>query len=174
MGYKRKTKVPKPFRSMWEYDLSRGLFKGFPYEVVKVPYVIDEMTYSPDWGPFLRKEDGRIIFIETKGAFRNNTLENKGKYKYIKKFLPAEYELIFSFVKPKALLPKCKKLTYEGWADKNGFDYLDAVDISAKVKSGEWVHSPELTEDAIKVFKGVSLLVQATTKPTRRRRRSST
>ncbi len=103
--------------SKWEGKLRDGVLNRCEHHPTKVPYVI-EHNYTPD---FKYKD----ILIEAKGRFMDSS--EAAKYKWVRKKLPKNVELVFLFMKPNLPMPHAKKRkdgtrrTHSEWAEKNNF-----------------------------------------------------
>lgn len=113
--------------SKWELKLHEGvlsecIFHGKDFEVAyEVPKI-----YKPD---FIRVKDGQVLYIESKGRFRDSA--EAAKYKYIRRQLAKlGHEFVFLFYNPKTAMPHAKKRkdgtkqTHGEWADRNGFQWF--------------------------------------------------
>ena len=120
------------YRSGLESSLAEQIESiGLPpnYETHKMPYTKPETkhVYTVDFA--LRKKDGDIMFIETKGRF---TLEDRKKMVLIKEQYP-HYDIRFIFTNSRGKINKGSKTTYAMWCDKKGFQYAD------KTIPDEWI-----------------------------------
>lgn len=114
--------------SKWEADLRDGLLHECEHHGERVPYVV-EHTYKPDF----RTPCGKIL-IEAKGRFMDST--EASKYKWIRKSLAEDEELVFLFYKPTTPMPHAKKRkdgtkqTHAEWAERNGFRWYSEQTIN--------------------------------------------
>ena len=145
----RKPRVPRPkkyvksdgskYDSIWEAVLHESILKDWEHHADKISYII-EHTYEPD---FVRKIDGKLILLESKGRFWD--FQEYNKYVWVKKHLPEDTELVFLFANPSAPMPGAKrrkdgtKRSHAEWAYKNGFRWFsedsipdDWIDVTAK------------------------------------------
>lgn len=92
-----------------------GLAKEHGYTLKYEPFTFKvpiPQDYTPD---FVLHREGREIIIETKGYFR---YEDQKKVKAFRNAYPgADYYMLFEKNNP---IRKGAKLTYTGWAEKNG------------------------------------------------------
>ncbi len=112
--------VPKPYKSWLEVDVAEVLGKRWKYEEVKFEYIVPESKhwYTPD---FSKGE----LFIETKG--RLDSADRK-KLLLWKKQYP-EVQLILAFANPNSPINKGSRTTVAQWAEKNEFEWLDALEL---------------------------------------------
>jgi hypothetical protein len=122
------------YRSMSEVRFASKLLKAevdFKYEPDTFTYTYKPMKYTPD---FKVEGRGKPIYLEFKGKL---DIDTRKKMRAIKKCNP-EVDIRFVFEKPNNLIRKRKTPTersrYWQWAEKNGFLWYDASDIST-VKS---------------------------------------
>lgn len=107
----KRKKVPKGFRSTFEYDVAQELQPhGFNYEPFQIPYTVPR-KYTPD---FVYQGD-TTYHIECKGYFRAGDTQ---KYKAISSSLSWTEELVFILMKPDQKVSKTTKLTMAQWCDK--------------------------------------------------------
>lgn len=114
--------------SKWEGRLRDTVLKDLEYHPDKVSYVVSR-TYQPDF-KLVKKVNNidKVIFIETKGRFRESS--EASKYKFIRDSLRGEGELVFIFYNPKTPMPHAKKRkdgtkqTHSEWAERNGFRWF--------------------------------------------------
>jgi hypothetical protein len=124
----RKPRKPRPkethkgYDSKFEYDLHTGVLKGWEaHPKEPIPYTIDK-RYFPD---FFKEIAGRRIYIESKGRFWDS--EEYAKYKWCRKTLANDQEIVFIFMNPDTPMPKARvrqdgtKLSHGEWATKLGF-----------------------------------------------------
>jgi len=114
------------FRSGLEERVSQQIFfEGtmFQYEGIKLPFVQPEKNrkYTPDFT--LRKKDGTMMYIETKGRF---VVQDRLKHLLIREQYP-KLDLRFVFTNPNGKITKTSKTTYAMWCDKHGFRYAKAL-----------------------------------------------
>ena len=113
----KRKKVPKGFRSTFEYDVAQELQPhGFNYEPTAIPYTIPRM-YTPDF-VFNGKET--TFYVECKGYFRAGDTQ---KYKAIAKSIAWTEELVFILMKPNQKVSKTTKLTMAQWCDKHNIKW---------------------------------------------------
>lgn len=110
------------FRSGLEEQIARQLlFKNtkFNFEAIKLKFIEPEKsrTYTPDFT--IRKKDGTMMYLETKGRF---VVADRQKHLLLKKQYP-NLDLRFVFSNPNAKISKTSKTTYAAWCEKNGFRY---------------------------------------------------
>ena len=116
--HKKAPRIPKPYRSMFEYKLHKGPLKHLPFEPELIPYIIPA-KYKPDFVNY----DKQIIF-EAKGFFQSSA--ERAKYVHFRKCNP-EWTLIFIFQAPQKPLVHSKKRkdgtrpTHAEWAETNNF-----------------------------------------------------
>jgi len=128
--YSVKKKPPKGYDSWFEYEAHQYKLSGCECHSDSITYT-QTKTYHPDF--IYHTEDGYIVYIETKGRFRD--FNEYKKYVDIAKSLSWVEELVFVFQDPNKPMPNAKtrkdgtKLTHGEWAEKNGFTYftLDTV-----------------------------------------------
>lgn len=122
-AFKKKKGTPKGYDSHLEYELHKDSLKDWGHHVRKLAYV-SRHTYEPD---FVRELDGKTIYIEVKGRFRDNA--EAQKYPFVRDVLQPNEELIFIFEDSKKPMPFAKKrkdgtkYTHGDWAEKNNFRY---------------------------------------------------
>ena len=127
---RNRKKPPKGYDSWFEYEAHQDKLKGCSCHTETVTYT-QIKTYNPDF--IYYGQEGRVIYIETKGRFRD-FYEYK-KYLDVKRSLTMLEELVFVFMDADKPMPNSKerkngtKLTHGEWAEKNGFTYytLDTV-----------------------------------------------
>lgn len=124
---KRKPAIPKPFRSMLEFNISRFLL--CPYEETTIEYVKTH-TYTPDFSL------AHNVFLEVKGLFKAS---DRGKHIVFKKQHP-EITIIFAFQDPHRKITKSSKTSYADWAEKHGFQWVsceqeDLLKLTKKYRS---------------------------------------
>jgi len=117
---KSKRKIPKPYRSMFEYDFHQQ-YNQLLYEPLKFSYTV-EREYTPDFVSPCGK-----YWYELKGFFRAGDSQ---KYKAIGRcMLVDEPELVFVFQDPKTKMCGAKRrkdgtvATVAEWCDRNGFEW---------------------------------------------------
>jgi len=121
----KKGSPPKPYRSWFEYELSKQLKgTGAKYEKLVLPYC-KLHTYKPDWV----LPNG--IIIEAKGRF---TSPDRAKHLLIKKQHP-QLDIRFVFLYDNKLY-KTSKTRYSAWCESNGYKY-NFVIIPKK-----WIEEP--------------------------------
>lgn len=123
--FKKREEILKgtPYDSLFEKKLHERFFKDarFHDKSDHVDYIV-EHYYEPD---FVLDKDGRTIYIEAKGRFRDST--EARKYICIRDSLKEGEELIFIWEKAGTVFPFSKRrkdgtrATHKEWADKNGF-----------------------------------------------------
>ena len=123
---KRKSiKLPKGFDSKLELELSKGCLKGCSWKPDPIDYIVRK-KYNPD----CRYGD---ILIEIKGRFR--TTAEASKYKWVRKHLMPNEELVFVFANPNLKMPNVRRRkdgtyqTHADWADKNDFVFYSREDV---------------------------------------------
>jgi hypothetical protein len=110
------------FDSHFEMELKDGPLSDCQFHGNKVSYVV-EHKYEPDF----TTPCGKII-IEAKGRFPDSSVA--AKYKWIRKCLPEDVELVFLFSHPDCPMPHAKKRkdgtknTHKEWATKNKFRWF--------------------------------------------------
>jgi hypothetical protein len=121
----------RKFDSEFERKLTEGVLSHCEYHPAeRIAYVV-EQKYQVDW-KYIDKQ-GKIYYIEGKGRFRDNS-ETK-KYKWIRKVLGDNEELVFLFYDPKKAMPHSKprkdgtKQTHSEWAEKNKFRWFTEYSI---------------------------------------------
>ena len=126
--------TPKKLRgtgydSYLEKRLHEGALSEARLHEDKYTYTV-EHTYNPD---FVVEKEGMTYVIEAKGYFQDRA--EASKYKWIKKALPKNAELIFVFEKSDAKLHFATvrrdgtKQTHGEWSKRNGFRYWDEKDF---------------------------------------------
>ena len=121
--FKKKKSTPKGYDSGLEYDLHKGALANCRHHPEKIPYV-SRHTYEPD---FAKEVEGRTIYIEVKGRFRDNA--EAAKYVFVREMLADSEELIFIFQDAAKAMPFAKKrkdgtkYSHGEWAEKYGFRY---------------------------------------------------
>lgn len=115
-----------PYDSLLEKRLHEGPLKEcrFHDKADKIQYS-EPHSYEPD---FVTERNGKTIYIETKGRFRDSS--EARKYLFIREVLEREgKELIFVWDKRGTAFPFSKRrkdgtrMTHEEWADKEGFKH---------------------------------------------------
>ena len=119
---KRSPKDLKPFKSKFEKSIFDQLNKAFrtcKYECDSYQYEqpVIQRTYTPDF-----KTTNKKIYLETKGKL---DLESRKKMVWFKECNPS-IRIIFLFQNSDVKIRKGSKTSYADWADKNGFEWLDA------------------------------------------------
>lgn len=119
------------FRSAAERQLYYDVFYEWEYEPYSVKYdvPVEKRSYTPD---FVRTLNGKTVFIECKGYFRD--MDEAKKYIHINNSLPEDTELVFLLMNRYNKMPyraKVKKSgekgrvqTIEEWLDKNGIRHF--------------------------------------------------
>ena len=126
--------LPKGYDSKWEYDLHQEELQHWEHHKGIIEYSIPH-KYHPD---FIRVLDDKIIYLEAKGRFWDYAEYNK--YKWIKKILPDDCELVFLFSNPSAPMPGAKrrrdgtKRSHAEWAEKNDFKWYSADSLPKEWK----------------------------------------
>jgi hypothetical protein len=94
---------------------------NFGYEEDKIVYTIPESLhkYTPDFT--IRKSEGRIMYIETKGRW---VTADRKKLKLVKEQHP-ELDIRILFQNAKNKISKNSKTTYGDYADKIGIPWAD-------------------------------------------------
>jgi Phage endonuclease I len=110
----RKIPIPKPFRSMLEFECSKYLL--CPYESNSFDYVKTH-SYTPDF------QLSKGVYLEVKGLFKAS---DRGKHLVFRKENP-DVKIIFAFQDPHRKLNKSSKTSYADWATKNGFEWIDCT-----------------------------------------------
>jgi len=124
--FKKKKATPKGYDSGLEYDLHKAELSGWLHHGERIPYV-SRHTYEPD---FRKDVEGKTIYIEVKGRFRDNA--ESAKYIFVREALAESEELIFIFQDAKKAMPFAKKrkdgtkYSHAEWAEKNNFRYYCA------------------------------------------------
>lgn len=122
--HKRKRSIPKGYDSLFEYDLHRGTLRHWQHHDGFIKYFI-EKTYYPD---YFREIDGKKIYIEAKGRFRDRP--EATKYIWVREQLKDDEELVFLFANPFTPMPGARKRsdgskqTHADWAKKNKFRWF--------------------------------------------------
>ena len=141
----RKPKIPKPYRSLYEYRIAQDLDKRgveYTYEEFELTYLSTPRgrggfcsicgatdlsvwrTYTPDF---------RIIqtsvFIEAKGKF---TAQDRRKHLQVRDSHPDE-DIRFLFQRDNKISRR-SETRYSDWCDKNGFEYSIGTTVPE-----EWV-----------------------------------
>ncbi|MEG3162983.1 hypothetical protein U1701_00065 [Sphingomonas sp. PB2P19] len=98
------------FRNPYEARCARDLGKGWQYEQVKLPYML-ECNYLPD---FVDVANKRIV--EAKGLF---DAADRRKMAAIKRTYP-HYSIEIWFTNPDKTISKSSKTTYAAWCDRQG------------------------------------------------------
>jgi hypothetical protein len=117
--------LPKGYDSKWEHSLHQSILKNWEHHKGSVEYSVPH-TYHPD---FIRSIDGKMIYLEAKGRFWD--YQEYSKYKWVREYLPKDYELVFLFSDPYAPMPQAKKRkdgtkrSHAEWAEKNKFRWFD-------------------------------------------------
>ena len=125
----KRGKIPKGYDSWLEYDLSNNQLKGCEIHPGTIDYV-QHRTYEID---FLKREGRKIIYIESKGRFRDR--QESKKYTDIVKCLGKNQELVFVFADSRKPMPGSKRrkdgtrLSHGEFAEKNGIRYYDLHNI---------------------------------------------
>ncbi len=126
---RRRAKIPKPYKSMLEYELATGPLANLEYEPTKIKYIPEEKEYTPDFvqgvadGP--GNEDFRNVWYEVKGRMR--TYDELKKYVAVRKALPAGTILRFILSNPGVkAYPQSTKITLGEWLTKNGFEWCSS------------------------------------------------
>lgn len=115
--------------SKWEKKLKDTVLKGVPYHNNIIPY-IEEHDYEVD---FTVKKPRKTIFIEAKGCFEDS--REAAKYRWVRKVLKANEELVFLFMNPNNKLPWAKKrkdgttMTHAEWAEYHKFRWFTEATI---------------------------------------------
>lgn len=122
-GVRKKRVVRNNFEENIHTELTsaqdEGLLQSVEYETEKLPYSVPG-KYLPDF--ILKRTDGSKLYIETKGYFR---YQDQVKMIAVKESNPSlDIRLVFYRDQP---VRKGAKLTYSGWAEKNGFVYAIAT-----------------------------------------------
>ena len=116
--------LPKGYDSKWEYELHQNELKNWEHHKGLIEYSIQH-KYHPD---FIKIIDNKIIYLEAKGRFWD--YPEYSKYKWVRKYLPEDCELVFLFSDPYAAMPAAKKRkdgtkrSHAEWADKNKFRWF--------------------------------------------------
>jgi hypothetical protein len=124
----------KGFDSAWEEELNRTVMRNGQFHVDKISYTIDH-TYEPDW----RFDNGtKTLYIEAKGRFMD--MSEASKYKWVRKVLKSNEELVFLFQEPNKPMPHAKKRkdgtkqTHREWAERNDFRCFSVESIVTLLK----------------------------------------
>lgn len=103
-------------RNPFEQKVAGIVGKGFDYEAIKLPYVIQH-TYTPDWVNVSTK-----TIIEAKGYFppvdRKKMLAVRQQY--------PDWTITIVFQNPQTKISKKSKTTYAAWCDRHGIAWLKA------------------------------------------------
>jgi len=113
------------YRSKLEVEVVKLLHKAhkslkksfdFVYENESIPYTLPERLYLPDF--VITRNDGSVVYVEVKGYLDNDATR---KMRAVKACNP-DKTFVFLFSKDNPIR-KGAKMTYSGWAEKNGFDW---------------------------------------------------
>lgn len=121
------------YDSKMEKRLHEGVLSDLNHHPTPIDYTIFH-KYNPDFVYY--KDDGKIIYIESKGYFQDR--KDSGKYPWIKKHLNGFEELVFVFEKPDKPIhfqrPRKDgtKMTHGEWCIKNGFRYFAEENLCLK------------------------------------------
>lgn len=122
--FRKKKSTPKGYDSGLEYELHKTSLQAWEHHPDKIPYVSTH-TYEPD---FKKTVGEKILYLEVKGRFRDNT--EAAKYRFIRDALQYNEELVFIFEDSNKPMPFSKKrkacgtkYSHGEWAEKNNFRY---------------------------------------------------
>ena len=126
--------LPKGYDSKWEYELHQNELQTWEHHKGIVEYSIPH-KYHPDFIKIIGKKN---IYLEAKGRFWDYAEYNK--YKWIRKYLPKDCELVFLFSDPYSPMPAAKKRkdgtkrSHAEWAEKNKFRWFDKDNLPTSWK----------------------------------------
>ena len=126
---RKRGKQPKPFDSWLEFDLYQGHLSACSFHPPMIEYT-QTRKYEPD---FVIEEEGKTIFIETKGRFRDR--QESRKYVDVAASLSDNEELVFIFMNSKLAMPHVRrrkdgtKLSHGDFAAKNNISFYDLYNI---------------------------------------------
>jgi len=172
------------YRSKLEVEVVKLLYQArkllgksfdFKYESEGIPYILPERMYVPDF--VIERSDGSVVYVEVKGYLDNDATR---KMRAVKTCNP-DKTFVFLFSKDNPIR-KGAKMTYSGWAEKNGFDWsigsiperwlkimadIETITISKSeherlLERDDWLQCMEACgvdnwqgiDDAIKMFNG--------------------
>ena len=108
--------------------MHEDVLKSWQHHGDRVHYSI-EHDYEPDFvKSFSEFVGSSTILLEAKGRFWD--FAEYSKYKWVKKALPENVELVFLFFNPNAPMPQAKKRkdgtkrSHAEWAETNGFRWF--------------------------------------------------
>lgn len=100
--------------------------KKYDYESEKWVYQFDPQKYTPDFPTITKNKD--TVCIEYKGKMTDAT---RKKLRYIKKCNP-DKRLVIVFERAVNKLKRGSPTSYGKWASDNGFDWIDASNLSSR------------------------------------------
>ena len=126
---KGRGRPPKKYDSWLEYDLHQDQLRGCEFHPGLLDYV-QHRTYEVD---FLVREGKKIIYIESKGRFRDR--QESRKYVDVVKSLRRNQELVFIFADSNKPMPGSRKrkdgtrLSHGEFSNLNNIRYFDLHNV---------------------------------------------